>query len=54
VEGRRGLPYEAAVQELGYYAGSMLDPELVDLFQKLMRRMPMLRDKAAQTAEFYM
>ncbi|MCL1906087.1 MAG: hypothetical protein FWG06_03655 [Clostridiales bacterium] len=51
---RPALPYMAALQELGYYAGTMLDPELVALFQKLMRRMPILREHAAQTAGHYM
>lgn len=49
VVGQGGIPYMAALQELSYYAGTMLDPELVALFQKLMRRMPMLREHAAQT-----
>ena len=54
VDGRAGLPYQAALQELGYYAGTMLDPELVALFQKLLRRMPLLRDHATQTAGSYL
>jgi hypothetical protein len=53
VEGRPALPYSAALQELAYYGGSMLDPELVALFQKVMRRLPPLRERAAQTAEYY-
>ena len=54
VEGRSALSYAAALQELGYYAGTMLDPELVALFQKLMRRMPMVSENATQTAGHYM
>jgi len=53
LEGQPGLPYKVALQELGYYAGGMLDPELVSLFQKLMRRMPMLREQSTQTAGYY-
>ena len=54
IKGRAGLTYGAALQELGYYAGARLDPELVALFQKLMRRMPMLRERATRTADYYM
>jgi response regulator RpfG family c-di-GMP phosphodiesterase len=53
IDSRQRLPYGLALQELGYYAGTMLDPELVALFQKLMRHMPLLHDQAAQTAGHY-
>jgi hypothetical protein len=53
-EGRAALSYAAALQELSYYAGVMLDPELVALFQKLMRRMPMISEHTKQTAGYYM
>jgi hypothetical protein len=53
IDGRSALPYAVALHELSYYAGTMLDPELVALSQKLMRHMTMLRDRATQTAGHY-